>query len=140
MSIVAFIDCVKLVDDAGFPAGTSQLDGVCIIAAESGRNPDAKHVNTDGSIDRGLWQINDKAHPDVTDAMAYDPVQATAAAFTISKGGTDYSAWSTFTNDAYRAHLEAGKVALDGWLRAKRAAAALATLQAKIDAAKAALT
>ena len=39
--------------------------------AEAGGNADAKHGNTDGSIDRGLWQINSRWHPQVTDAQAY---------------------------------------------------------------------
>lgn len=46
---------------------------VRVAKAESNLNPNAKNVNTDGSIDRGLFQINSKWHPDVTDAQAYDP-------------------------------------------------------------------
>lgn len=160
MSQIGYIQLAEMLDAAGFPGGTSQLDGLAIIAAESGRDPNAKHVNTDGSTDRGLWQINDKAHPDVSDATAYDPVLSTHAALSISKDGSDYGPWSTFTGGAYKAHLEAARVALDGAAKlrkiqaqladantatAKAQAAAIAAqqaeaaLQAKIDAAKAAL-
>ena len=160
MSTVAYIALADILNDAGFPGGASQANGLAICQAESGRNPLAKHVNADGSIDRGIWQINDKAHPDVSDATAYDPVLATKAALSISKGGTDYSPWSTFKNGAYEPHLEAAKVALDGAAKiralktqlananveiAKAQAAATAaqqaeaSLQSKIDAAKAAL-
>lgn len=126
MTTIAYIDVAKLLDNAGFPAGTSQLHGVAIIAAESGRNPDARHVNTDGSVDRGLWQINDKAHPGIPDLCAYDPVCATKQALHISSGGSDYTAWSTWTNGAYEKHLEAARVALDGWSRVKHLEAKLA--------------
>lgn len=166
MSVIAYVALADILNDAGFPAGTSQAEGLAIVAAESGRDPNAKHENlaADGvtvlSTDRGIWQINDKAHPDVSDATAYDPVLATKAALSISKGGTDYGPWSTFVNDAYKAHLEAAKVALDGAAKiralktqlananvnlAKAQAAATAAqdaeaaLQSKIDAAKAAL-
>lgn len=135
MSVVAYIALADILNEAGFPGGTSQADGLAICQAESGRDPNAKHVNTDGSIDRGIWQINDKAHPDVTDATAYDPVLATRAALSISKGGTDFSPWSAFTNGAYKAHLEAAKVALDGAAKERMLKAQLA--DAKVDLAKA---
>jgi septal ring factor EnvC (AmiA/AmiB activator) len=119
MALVAFIDLVKLLDDAGFPGGTAQANGIAVVAAESGRDPSAKGTNTDGSIDRGLWQINNKFHAEVTDDCAYDPVCATAAALKISNGGLDYTPWSAFTNGAYKNHLEAAKVALDSYARIK---------------------
>jgi len=37
-------------------------------------DPKAVNINTDGSRDRGLFQINDKYHSDVTDDQAFDPV------------------------------------------------------------------
>lgn len=40
---------------------------------ESGFDPLATHVNADGSIDRGLAQINSAAHPTITPAEAFDP-------------------------------------------------------------------
>jgi len=153
MSQIAYIALADILNTAGFPAGTSQEEGIAVVAAESGRDPNAKHVNADGSVDRGLWQINNVAHPDVTDATAFDPVLSTKAALSISKGGTDYGPWSTFTNGAYTAHLEAAKVALDGAAKIRKLHEQLASsassldaaqkseaaLQTKIDAAKAAL-
>ena len=139
MSTISFIGLAEMLQEAGFAPGTSTVNGCSIVCAESGRNPLAKHVNTDGSIDRGLWQINDKAHPDVTDQAAYDPVQATAAAFSISHQGTDYGAWSTWNNGAYKPHVEASTVANAAVAAIAKATKATASLQAKIAAAKAAL-
>lgn len=57
-------------------------------------NPESN--NRDGGNDRGLWQINDKFHPEVTDAQAFDPYAAARAAHRISQGGRDWSQWATF--------------------------------------------
>lgn len=43
---------------------------------ESGFNPQALNVNSTGSRDRGIAQINDLAHPEVTDQQANDPAFA----------------------------------------------------------------
>lgn len=59
-----------------------------VAQCESNLNPKARNVNSDGSIDRGLFQINSKHHPDVTDEQADDPVFATrffARAFKAGK-------------------------------------------------------
>ena len=57
--------------------GVKEDLAVAVAKAESGLNPAAKNVNTDGSIDRGLYQINDKYHPEVSDAVAYETEGAT---------------------------------------------------------------
>lgn len=46
---------------------------VRVAKCESGLNPKAINTNTDGSKDRGIFQINDKWHPDVSDEQAFDP-------------------------------------------------------------------
>lgn len=117
--MIAFIDLAKLLADAGFPSGVPSANGIAIVCAESGRDPAATFTNTDSSIDRGLWQINSKWHAEVTDAQAFDPKLATEAAYRISKGGLDFTPWSTWGNGAYRTHLEAARVALDGYARVK---------------------
>jgi hypothetical protein len=40
-------------------------------------DPKAVNINKDGSRDRGLFQINDKWHPQVADEQAFDPVFST---------------------------------------------------------------
>jgi hypothetical protein len=49
------------------------------------------------STDRGLFQFNDKAHPEVSTAKADDPAAATAAAFHTSAGFVDWHQWSSHT-------------------------------------------
>ena len=43
-----------------------------VAKCESSLNPNATNTNTDGSIDRGLFQINSKWHPEVTADQAFD--------------------------------------------------------------------
>jgi hypothetical protein len=50
---------------------------VKVARCESGLNCKAVNVNTTGSKDRGIFQWNDKYHPEITDQMAFDPVTAT---------------------------------------------------------------
>jgi len=45
-----------------------------VARCESNLNPNAININKDGSKDRGLYQINSKWHPEVSDEEAFDPV------------------------------------------------------------------
>lgn len=50
---------------------------VRVAKCESDLNPEAINVNAKGSRDRGIFQINDKWHPEITDAMAFDIFSST---------------------------------------------------------------
>src|SRR5688500_1335097 len=62
--------CVSSGRAAGFD-GENLVVAVAVAMAESRCDPSARGVNTNGSIDRGLWQIN-SIHTDVSDACAFD--------------------------------------------------------------------
>lgn len=57
--------------------GVDEELAVRVARCESGLKPNAVNINTTGSKDRGLFQWNDFYHPEVTDAMAFDPTVAT---------------------------------------------------------------
>lgn len=97
---------------AGF-IGAGLVTAVAVALAESGGNPRAVHVNADKyrSRDRGLWQINDHWHPEVSDAAAFDPASAAAAAYRISGGGRSWSAWSTYKSGAAAKQLGTARLA-----------------------------
>jgi len=46
---------------------------LAVAEAESSFNPSATHSNANNSIDRGLYQINNLYHPEVSEAQAFDP-------------------------------------------------------------------
>lgn len=48
-----------------------------VAKCESSLNPKARNINSPTSIDRGLFQINNYYHPEVTDTQADDPIFAT---------------------------------------------------------------
>jgi len=52
--------------------GVSEKLALAVAQAESGFNPFAININSLDSIDRGLYQWNDKYHPEVTDEMAFN--------------------------------------------------------------------
>lgn len=74
-----------------------------IALAESGGNPNATNYNSNGSIDRGLWQVNSTHGTQST----YDINGNTRAAISISSNGSNWSPWTTFTSGAYRSFLPA---------------------------------
>ncbi len=51
--------------------------------------------NPNGGNDRGLFQINSKYWPQVTDAIAFNPVTAIAAVWSMTKGFNDWGPWKT---------------------------------------------
>lgn len=50
---------------------------VRVAKCESSLQPFAIRKNTDGSVDRGLYQWNSKWHPEITDQCAFNPDCAT---------------------------------------------------------------
>lgn len=96
---------------AGF-RGTALRNAVAVALAESGGNPAAVGVNSDRwrSRDRGLWQINDHWHPEVSDAQAFNPAQAAVAAYRISSHGTSWTAWSTWKSGAAQTQMGSAQI------------------------------
>ena len=68
-----------------------------IIKRESAWNPTSIHINKNGTIDRGLWQINNVYHSEVSDICAYDPICSTKEAIRI-QGKEGWNAWYGYKN------------------------------------------
>jgi hypothetical protein len=86
-----------LAASVGFP---NPALAAAIAMAESGGNPNAIGDLTLGrSI--GLWQINLAAHPQYDEAGLMDPATNAQAAFSISRGGTVWTPWTTYNTGAY---------------------------------------
>ena len=98
-------EILALVQAAG--QGGDHQTAIAVALAESGGDPAAVGVNNDqwSSHDRGLFQINDHWHPEVSDACAFDAACNTNAAYAISNGWTDFTAWTTFNSGAYQKFL-----------------------------------
>lgn len=104
MSTLSLAQATQFAQQAGF-SGQGLQNILAIAQAESGLNPSAQNCNNPGgSCDRGILQINNSYHSEVTNQCAYDPACAFAAAFKIS-GGNNFSQWTTFQNGAYKQYL-----------------------------------
>lgn len=101
---------------AGF-TGQALTTAVAVSLAESGGRPRARCYNTGHgcsakprpttkSTDRGLWQINDRAWPDIPTACADDPACAARAAWRISRGGKTWRPWSAYKSGRYARYLD----------------------------------
>lgn len=84
-----------------------------VAMAESGGNVNAINHNSDGSIDRGPWQVN-SVHGDLSQTGDVD--QAARAAIKISNNGANWNPWVTFKNGAFRKFLNAKDSDTTGYL------------------------
>lgn len=92
-----------LATSAGFPDANT---AAAVAMAESGGDPAAAGDVVDGkATSLGLWQIHVPAHPEVDASRLGDPGYSASQAFAISKAGTDWSPWSTFTSGAYAQYM-----------------------------------
>jgi hypothetical protein len=107
---------------AGFRGG-ALATAVAVSLAESGGRVRARCYNTghgcrsapfagQRSVDRGLWQINDRAHPDVSMAVADSPSGAARAAWQISGHGRNWRPWSSFNSGSYARFLPRARAAV----------------------------
>jgi biotin carboxyl carrier protein len=93
----------SLAASVGF-TGDNLTIAVAVALAESSGNSDATNVNSDGSIDRGLWQVN-SVHAQYDAKQLFDPTYNAKAAYAISSNGTNWQPWSTYNNGAYLKYM-----------------------------------
>lgn len=83
----------------GNPA--SSLIASAVAMAESGGHSAAVNHDSDGSTDRGYWQINSVHGAEST----FDPVGNAEAAVSVSGNGSSWTPWTTYNNGAYLAFM-----------------------------------
>lgn len=88
--------------------GVRVITAAAVLTAESQGYTEAWHHNLDDdcmtllSTDRGLFQINDKAHPELTVEEMFDPRTNVRAAWKIYRSRSDsFSAWAAYNSGAY---------------------------------------
>jgi len=80
---------------------TKALIASAIAMAESGGKANAQDDDENGTIDKGLWQINTSNGR----LSTYNPLQNARSAVELSKNGTDWSDWVTYTNGDYLQYM-----------------------------------
>lgn len=105
-------EVVRLCRLANFSSNQKIATALAICWAESNLRSDATHTNTDGSIDRGIAQINNKWHSEVSETCVFDPLCSLKEMYRISALGTAWSPWTTYKNYAYEKYLTAAWLAI----------------------------
>lgn len=74
---------------------------LAVMEAESSCRADATNSNTNGSVDRGLFQVN-SVHSDMVPSLGqlFDPATNVATAYRIYTG-SGWRAWNAFTAGRY---------------------------------------
>lgn len=129
--ILPWIDIATHAFAAGFRGDTLAV-AVALTQPESGRNPDAVNdKNTDGSVDRGLWQIN-SVHlgaGGVLDGWApdslFDPRRNAQATWMVYQSAGSFSPWVAFQRNLHASSMDAAKCAMDARQRLEIANRAL---------------
>lgn len=90
MANLTFAQLENLWKQAGGNA-TAAAMAAAVAMAESGGNPQSTNHNKNGTIDRGLWQIN-SIHGSLS---TFDPLQNAKSAVQISNNGGTWRPWCT---------------------------------------------
>jgi hypothetical protein len=93
---------------------------VAIGKAESSLNTTARHTNTNGSVDIGWLQINDRSHPQYSESCLLDAACCAKAGYAISSHGTNFMPWCTYKpqacggrgNNAYAQYMDQARAAV----------------------------
>jgi hypothetical protein len=92
-------------NQAGGDTTTSNL-AAAVALAESGGDPNSLNHNSNGTVDRGLWQINS-----IHGALStFDPTGNARAALSISSRGANWSPWVAYSNGSYQQFLQHGGI------------------------------
>jgi hypothetical protein len=89
---------LAIAKEAAFP--DPKLAAAIALAESGGSTGAVARSSREYSV--GLWQINVARHNAYSVADMKDPIKNAHAAFKISKGGTDWRAWSAFNNGRYK--------------------------------------
>ena len=83
---------------AGFPP-EELARATAVALAESGGDPAATHVNTNGSVDYGLWQINTVHGSLLNQGDKFNPLDNGKMALTVWRGaGGKWTPWSVYNS------------------------------------------
>jgi hypothetical protein len=85
-------------------------EATAISWAESGWDENAQNTNSNGSIDRGLWQINSIHGARST----FDPAKNAKGMWAISSRGTDWGPWVAYGSSRYQTGLTKADQAIKG--------------------------
>lgn len=94
--------------------GDNLVISIAICMAESGGQVEVvSRPNTNGTVDRGLWQIN-SVHSEYDQQKLLAADYNAAAMFTLSSKGTVWTPWSTYNDGTYQKNMATARGAAAG--------------------------
>lgn len=116
MAILTDDQIAQVAVDNGFPTTDKNNLAVCvaIAKAESSGQTDATNSNSNGTSDKGLWQINDVHNDKLAGQDRFDQNVNAKLMMMISNSGTNWQPWSTYNNGAYQRYLGEAMTAVAG--------------------------
>lgn len=107
-------ELVAIVKGAGW-SGDDVAIGASIIKAESNGSPSAiNKFNSNGTVDRGLWQINSiHEHMLQPGDDWFDPAVSTRLARRIYSDSGNWVPWSTYNNGMYQSYMAEARGAVN---------------------------
>jgi len=101
-----------VVQTIGVPE-TWWVTAIAVCLAESGgKVANVSPPNTNGTYDRGLWQINDVHSSYDKEQLVSFPMYNARAMYNISGGGTNWTPWSAYNNGAYQNYIARAQAAV----------------------------
>lgn len=98
-------EIARLARAAGFPDAHLAI-AVAVAMAESAGYPNATHLNTNGSTDFGVWQINTVHSALLAGGVWCVPAQNAAMAHSVwTTAGGSWTPWTTYNSGSYLTHL-----------------------------------
>ena len=97
---------------AGGPPNVANIMAA-IAMAESGGRKNATNKNSNGTVDRGLWQINSSHAQFNPQQLLSDPLYNARAAVAVYKS-QGLTAWTTYNTGAYKSFLGQGGTVTSG--------------------------
>ena len=112
-SALSYLAVAKLVKAAGVPCTGERIAvAVAVAKAESSFRPWITNtVGNSKGTDRGLFQINDYWHSEVSDTCAFSASCNTRAAVRISKTATNWNEWWTWKNGKHLPYMTSSRAA-----------------------------
>lgn len=116
MAVLTDDQIAQVAVNNGFSTADTNNLAVCvaIAKAESSGRTDAINSNTNGTNDKGLWQINSVHDSKLPGQDRFDSNVNAQLMMIISSNGSNWQPWSTYNNGAYQQHLGEAISAVSG--------------------------
>jgi uncharacterized protein YukE len=110
-NVISDVEIAAAARAAGFPESEIPT-AVAVALAESGGDTLLQNQNRNGSIDKGLWQINSSAHPEKLAGMGdwTDPqANANMAEAVWEEAGKRWRPWVSYNHNSHLQYMKRGE-------------------------------